>query len=396
MKLGKSAMLTLVIQALTITMALTATGPAWAQISGPNHEQLVVTGVTVDPDSFEIRGDCGGPAIVDSLCVMVPEGAVIESVDILFIMDVTGSMGDELNQVKASALAIMTAIGNLGIDAAYGVGSFADYVHDYSYCGYADTYGVTGDYPWNLDQDVTVNTAVAQAAINSLTLRNGWDTPECYTRALHETQSFTFRPNTKKIVLMFGDAPMHDCDFYSPTSYGPDPGPDEIAGNLDDLDYETVVAALAGAGITVFSIDSSGESPGDDAYENFEYMATQTGGAHYILANAGDIPQAIVDLITGASETINLLTLRAEPPTPFGNWFSFLPAGFANVTGPVTLCFEISIAPINTPAGDFNFDIIVDGDGAALATVPVLVHVTGASAVDRTTWSDLKGQFRNP
>jgi hypothetical protein len=377
-------------------ISLLFAAPAAAQMGELTNHRTSVEDVTVDPESFEFEGTCGGPPSEDSLCVTIPEGTVIDAVDIIFVMDVTGSMGDELDEVKTSALSIMNAIIGLGIDAAFGVGSFADYPEAYSYCGYSGTYGdpTSGDYPWSLDQDVTTNTALVSGAINGLALLFGEDWPECYTRALYECQSFSYRANTKKIVLMFGDAPTHDCGFY-PYSYGPDPGPNGIAGDADDLDYETVVADLAAAGITVLSIDSSLETPGGDAYENFEYMAVQTGGTHYLLSNAGDIPQAIVDLITGAAETINWLTLRVDPEIPFDNWFSFAPAGYANVTGPVTLCFAIAVTPISTPAGDFNFNIIVDGDGAALATVPVLVHVTGASAVDQTTWSDLKGQFRN-
>jgi len=384
------------LSAVGLVLCLVLAAPAWAQYGfATGNRQIVRTDVQVEPQSFEFSTPCGG-LVEDSLCVLTPSGVIFNAVDILFIMDVTNSMADELAVVKSAAIDIMNDIGGLMIDAQYGVGAFRDYPGDYDYCGYSNTYGLGGDYPWVMAQDITGNPAEVQAAVDGLVAFGGWDTPEPYARALYECLFFNFRPGTKKIVLMFGDAPVHDCDFLDPVSLGQDPGRDAILETGDDLDYETVVSKVAAAGITVLSIDSSNQSPGGNgAWENFEYMADQTGGTHYLLAQASDIPEAIVELISEEVVLIDWLTLDVNPEVPFSDWFSFLPTGYAEVGGPDTLCFTFQIAPVNVPVGDVNFDIVVVGDGSDLVYVPVMIHITGASAVEETSWGKLRRKFWN-
>ncbi|MGC9335930.1 MAG: hypothetical protein ACP5JJ_17425, partial [Anaerolineae bacterium] len=103
-----------------------------------------------------------------------------------------------------------------------------------------------------------------------------------------------------KIVVLFGDAPTHDCDFYT-TSYGGDPGPDGVAGTADDLNFESVVAQLAANDVIVLSVDSS--TPGGDAEKSFKYMAYKTGGGYYPLSEAGEIPEAVKELVTSVFGT---------------------------------------------------------------------------------------------
>ena len=64
-------------------------------------------------------------------------------------------------------------------------------------------------------------------------------------RVLHELQNVAWRSGTKKIAIVFGDAPTHDLTFAG-YNYGGDPGSDNIAQTADDLDFEETVQALAG------------------------------------------------------------------------------------------------------------------------------------------------------
>jgi hypothetical protein len=285
--------------------------------------------------------------------------------------------------------------------------------------GYADE----GDFAWHKDQELTPDTNLIQAAVDALSPMNGVDRPEDYSRALWESMTYDFRPTAKRILLMFGDAPVHDCDFL-PTTYGDDPGPDEDITTLgDNLDYETVVAQVAAAGITVLTLDSSGEGPmvpgarladlngGVDylnsqedpdvlinfgAWDNFEYMAVQTGGIHFLLSEASQIPDAILQLI-GLVSIVGEMSMVVAPKDdpPYGPWLEVLPGSHLEVPPDTTVCFEIEITPVGQqPPGQQTFDILVMGDGEPLATIPVTVTFTGASATEPTTWSGLRAKFR--
>ena len=238
-------------------------------------------------------------------------------VDVLFIFDLSYSMFDDMADVKTSAIDIMDEIRISNPDSAFGVVTFVDYNGQYGGCGYGNTYGSGADYPYLLDKNITTDTGEVSTIINGMPIYNGEDWPQDYSRVLYESlhdSEIGWRNCTKRVVIVFGDAPTHDCDFYS-TSTGVDPGRDAIAGNEDDLDFETVVAELAAYDMTVMSVDCPG-SGGDDAQESFEYMAAQTGGEYYPLADATDAASDIVDLAKGKAyiKPYAIITLDAEDP----------------------------------------------------------------------------------
>jgi PKD repeat protein len=238
-----------------------------------------------------------------------------EPVDILFEIDVTGSMGGEIGEVKASSTAIMSDIRDAIPDSRFGLVSFRDYEGTYECCGYTGLYG-SGE-PYILESPLTTDTSAVTTAINALSAGGGGDGPEDYTRVLYEAGDDTaigWRDGAIKIVVMFGDAPTHDCDFYTPDSTGCDPGRNAVAGDTDDLDFETVVADLAAKGVIVLAVDSSeSPSPHDPgaltaetvtaledglAEKGFRYMADETGGAYRKLTDVDDLPAVVVDLVT--------------------------------------------------------------------------------------------------
>jgi hypothetical protein len=240
-------------------------------------------------------------------------------VDILFEIDLTGSMGGELAEAKASSVSIMNAIRAVIPDSRFGLVSFMDYPDSYEYCGYANMYGSSPDYPYSLDQVLTGDIGNVATAINALSLGSGVDIPEDYTRALYEAgddPAVGWRTDATKIVIIFGDAPTHDCDFYgADASTGGDPGRNGIMGDTDDLDFETVVADLASQGIIVMAIDSSMSTslnnpaapdpmsaaeeaiPSDAAEMSFRYMAEETGGEYRKLTDTSDIHDIILEML---------------------------------------------------------------------------------------------------
>ena len=344
--------------ALMIVCALSTLLFAGTTTTLPNTIELTVT-----------AGDC----ITRDLSVMLKSGPVIKKGDIVFNFDLTGSMSADIDAMKEDALTIMNQIAGTGIDAAFGVVSFVDYPHSYSSCGYTSIYGGGSDYAFKVDRAITTNFTLVNSTINNLNIYNGEDGPQDYTRALYETQFLNWRADARKIVVIMGDAPVHDCNFYAPASYGADPGRDEVIGTADDLDFESVVAELASSGIHVVAINCG---PGSSAAtKSFNYMASQTGGKYFESSDASKIPPAIINLIGEVFSSIAWLNLSVDPES-MCDWVSWTPKGFANVKGDVTLPFKVKFCiPEGTAAGLYCFKIAVMGDKIPLAEVPVKIHV---------------------
>ena len=317
-------------------------------------------------------GESGPP---ESLGVVITGSTL--PLDILFTFDLTGSMLDEINECKTTASSMMTSIRLLYPDSNFGAASFMDYDGTFIYPGYTDEYGDIdqGDYPWSLDQDITSDTGAVNNAINGLTLGYGSDVPEDYSRVLYESQFAGWRQDSIKIVIVLGDAPTHDLDFYAPTNYGGDPGRDAIAQNDDDLDFETVVSQLSASEIKIITIDAGNDT---EAADSFNYMADQTGGLYRQIADAGDIPTAVVSSIL---ETATLTTLSLQASSGFEGWVDFIPSSYTDIGNGELKEFQIILkAPSTATEGIYNFDIYLLGSGSGtvtIATIPAQVIVTG-------------------
>ena len=161
--------------------------------------------------------------------------------DIYILVDTTGSMGDEINNLRNGLTsgvldpACPTLTGVIGAIRCtipgtwFGVGRFDDYpVSPYGSSSY-------NDRPYTNLLDLTGSTAAAQTAVNNLFIRNGNDIPESNSQALYSVASGNgltfygtqylpnrtncpagrwgypcFRPNVIPIVLMITDARMHN------------------------------------------------------------------------------------------------------------------------------------------------------------------------------------------
>lgn len=323
----------------------------------------------------------GGSAVEPRLDVVLGAQAV-ERADVLILFDLSGSMGSVLNTAKTNAVSIMNSIRTFVPDSAFAAASFVDYPYCYNYAGYNACYGVGGDYAYQLNRDVTTDISAVNSAINAMTLHNGYDYPEDYTRALYETQFATWRDGAKRIVIIFGDAPGHDTNFGG-RNYGVDPGRDNIAGTADDLDFETTVQQLADAGITVMPVHSAF---GVEGIISFEYMASQTGGTAYVLGSVGNLPELVAAAVAEATSHVNRMSLRLA--SPYETWLAYTPPEILDVDAGELATFQplTFTVPPGTPPGLYEFDLIVDGDGAAVALVPTTILVTEEDACGYVLW----------
>lgn len=125
-------------------------------------------------------------------------GTNSSNIDVAFVIDTTGSMGNQIANVKLFANSIVTTT-----SARAGAYRFA--VVDYR--DHPSNGGAVGDYPSALRLNFTDTPAAITAAINALSVGGGGDTPESVWSGINTALDLEWRPGVKKVVIQIGDAP---------------------------------------------------------------------------------------------------------------------------------------------------------------------------------------------
>lgn len=328
---------------------------------------------SLEPALLEISLRPGESTDEDKLAFVAP--APPKS-DILFMLDLTGSMWQELANVKTNSINIMNAIRAVIPDSYFGASSHMDYSGNFSGCGYANTYGGGIDYPYLLDQDLTASIADVSTALNGMPLGWGADGPESYVTALDgATMTSSWRAGAKKIVIAWGDNIPHDCGLGT----GPEPGPDDLANTADDLVLNDVLNAMAAENVTLLALHSGSYLSLWDSY------AAVTGGDAVQINSNGTIPGGtdietfITDLVEAEFNVIDELTLEVCDEA-YAEWLTDVkPVSYTNIDLTLIDSFEFVIeltVPEGTASGVYEFDICLMGDGVEYATQHVIVKVT--------------------
>lgn len=329
-----------------------------------------------------------GESITETKTVFLP--GVIPKGDVIFALDLTGSMGDDIDVAKAEAINIMNALDLLISDAKYGVMSFMDYPDYYDSYGYASLYGdaAYGDYAYSLDLPLTNDKTQVSDTINALVLGYGGDGPQDYTRIMYESYAdgaIGWRTGARHIVVIFGDAVPHDDDLNAGVpgkvgtlSTGGDPGRNEVMDfGGDDLDLQTVLSEMDTNNMVLLYVSCESPYP-SDALDYWEYWTSLTGGDAYQIADADEIPAAIQALVAALATHIDTLTLKAE--AGYESWLtSVVPPEYTDIDIPpagVTETFDIIITvPLGTTPGIYYFNITADADGASYGEQSVEITV---------------------
>ncbi|MCL6586217.1 MAG: VWA domain-containing protein [Anoxybacillus sp.] len=327
----------------------------------------------------------------------------IPQLDVAFAIDRTGSMGDEINVAKEKSIEIMKQIKELVPDSSFSVVSFMDYPGVYKYPGYSYSYGTKTDIAFEINQKNTNDIDAVADAINRLTLGEGDDLPESYTRVLYELSEGTngWRPSAKKVAIVIGDAPTHDLDFAG-YNYGGDPGRDGIAETKDDLDFETVVQQLNEQNITVLAVQGHANNGEKAATATFKGMSegydksVGTKGQYFLLKNATEIPKAIVNMIKNETNKIKKLTL--EIPQDYQSWIQLDQSEYTDVGPSTTKTFRVTVTPPKgTADGTYNISLRALGDGAYLGATELTVNVKspGQAKEDKVVLDHLEASESN-
>lgn len=260
---------------------------------------------------------------------------IIPKADVIFAVDLSSSMTSEVATIKAEADAIIDGIEEAVADVQFGLITFMDYTGTHSTTEpgsspvtYNAQYGsaASGDYPYNLDQDLTDGTTV-KTAIAAMTLGWGADGPQDYTRIVHESYSdasISWRADSTRLLILFGDDVPHDTNFDNDNdgtleNTGADLGDDGAVGGGDDLNFETEVAAATAAGVHILGVYSGWEG----TKYPWTYMADETSGQYLKLTDAGDLPAVVTHIVKSYAQEVELyedveFDMVIEVTNPYG------------------------------------------------------------------------------
>ena len=183
--------------------------------------------------------------------------------DIVLLVDKTGSMGGELANVKANFSSIVSSVKAVQPDAQFAVAA---------YCDFGDAAPA-----FQLFSNLTADATALDTAINDVNLCDGGDTEEAQLNALWEIgdggDAVTFRPDSSRIVVWYGDNPGHDP-----------------SGGHTEAD---ATASLTGVEAKVLAI-STGAANNLDGTGQATRITDATGGDLLSGVAAGDVSSAIL------------------------------------------------------------------------------------------------------
>ncbi|GAA1971396.1 hypothetical protein [Microbacterium deminutum] len=344
----------------------------------PVHEVPPVTKerITIDPTTNDWRlNRC--ERVTEKITVTVPKSSAPPKADVYLLADTTFSMSTVLASVAAGASAILNNPALAGFDVAWGVGNYRDFPVDA---------GVHNSYAFAHQVSPTTTLATADAAISAWVADEGSDGPEGQLYALHQIATdpgIGWRPDSKRILVWFGDAPGHD------------PIPTAFTGLAADITEASATADLTAANITVVAVSTTtgfaNALDDDPTLFAFDYPApggaagqatritAATGGSHTTGVNPGTIVATLATLIAAAVTSIGSLSL-----VPTGATAEFIesitPASYGPLPGDEehVLTFEVTwvgVKDCRDRDQEFTGTIDVVADGVVVAQKRVRIIV---------------------
>ncbi|MGB8645468.1 MAG: VWA domain-containing protein [Anaerolineae bacterium] len=246
-----------------ITLSVNVDDSSGTPVSGLKREDF---GVTEDGTSVEITNFAGT--------------SDVRTVDVVFAFDTTGSMTNEIEGVKQTAIAFAQKLKDKKRDYRLGLVTFGDEIR-----------GV-----YNKDGSLTDNAQEFQSWIASLSANGGGDDPELSLGAVKQATKMTYRPQAQKVIILITDAPAHHT--------GDGGGPGDFSD--PDLNADRVAELLKQKGITLYAV----------AYDSPDYhkLTDETHGEFYNLTPGADFT-GIIDKIGTNLANQYRMTYRSPRPT---------------------------------------------------------------------------------
>ena len=311
------------------------------------------------------------------------QASLEQGIDIIFAIDTTGSMFDDIAAVKVAATQIVNDLDSRGVDYRVAVMNYEDFpVSPFgdSPCGDATFHDVLG---FSKDRNSIVS------AIQSLNLRCGGDFPEAVLsasmHAIDSTSLGTWRKNAKKAIILMGDAPGHDPEpFTGFTTAAVIAAARARSDSLAPLISRSIIPTAFAAGedpVHIYPIligfDSSARS-------QFSQLATGTDGKLFEAPTANDVVEAIIEalgtIVTPTNSAPNCNFAVANPSQLWSANHKLVPVSIMGVTdadGDALTLTVNSITQDEPILGLGDGDTSPDGAGIGSSTPSVRAERSG-------------------
>jgi len=219
----------------------------------------------------------------DTVIVLLPDlhdqtSADVE-LDMVFVVDCTGSMGSYITQVKEHVQKIIEEIiASENANVRFALVKYKD---------------IKDQYRTQLSP-FTDDISIAKEYVATMYAGGGGDTPECVASGLNEVLGLDYRDTATKVCVLIADAPPHGLEDSNGDSY-PDGDP--------SVELLSVCRQFVTLGVRLYSV---GCEPAINNYPRtcswMKWAAELTGGKYVSLANARMLADVIVG---GCREQLN-------------------------------------------------------------------------------------------
>ncbi len=322
---------------------------------------LPAFGDAITPDTFTGNIPSVGGTISVAKTVTVTQ-QLSSALDIMFLVDTTGSMSSSISSVSSGFSSIVSSIAAIAPNVAFGLGEYKD----------------VGDaFVYQRDANIGSTNAQVQTALAALSAGGGGDTPEGGLYGLAQVASTTsWRPGSQRFVIWVGDAPGHDPS-----------GPTNVT-------EAAAIAALTGANINVFAASATsgpgldaacGSAPGPPSNgclaNQAQRIATGTSGSDLGTFNGAAIATAIQNAIVTSLNTYSVVSLAASG-LPAGIGLNITPGSISgSFDRSITRTFNFNVTFTGNAPGTYDFSINALLDGRTIATENDHITVGGVSSV---------------
>lgn len=289
--------------------------------------------------------------------------------DVAFLLDATGSMGDEIDAVKDKIQDMIStiALGNPAPEVRFGIVAYRDRGDEY----------VTAVYELTSDIDAVI------ANLHQIKADGGGDYPESLNEALHATVhelNWDQRDAASRLVFLIADAPPH-LDY------------------PDDYDYVEEYQMAAEKGIAIHAIGASGlDEEGERIYKE---ISAATGGQFEWLAYESRYVdqdgEEVVVVVEGRTATYHKAdsTWTVEGP-------GAMPEGGPTRGGAATMDSGAAVVAVAEADGGASTGAVETSTNLADLITSALreaaeeqgVDYDGTTSVPRATWGQIKERAR--
>ncbi|PJF39424.1 MAG: hypothetical protein CUN54_08745 [Phototrophicales bacterium] len=241
--------------------------------------------------------------------------------DLIFVIDTTGSMADDIDAVKREAVNVINAVAASGNDWRIGIVTYRDH---------GPPYGVPNDaYVSNEELPFSSNASEITNAINAITVRQaGGDEAEAVFSGLMTAIEFPWRDGAQKVIILMGDAPPHD--------------PEPVTG-FSQFDVLRAAFEVDPANVYPILIENNRQTR-----NAFQALADGTSGRLFNAQASGEVVDVLIETIqTATGETrlavgelaraetmlADALRLREGPGTDFDIIDLLVPGSVVTIIG---------------------------------------------------------------